>query len=146
MEPLVRPWQWEPRLVGRRQELSVCPVLSRDLFGLHPEEGNMWALPSRPPGPTGTRPPAAVLTVLCGPQSTSPSPDLQSRVQGQDRGRVFSLGKRRTLGPRCEADGASGDKAESQCGDRCEEHRSPGLEGGETLYKWVPLDFVYKSQ
>lgn len=137
----VGPWQWEPK-VGWTQAGALCPVLPRDLFALHPEEGNMWALPSCPPGPTGTRPPAAVPMVSCGPQSTSPSPDPQSRVQGQDGGRVFSLGKRRTLGPRCEADGAGGEKAENQCGDRCGKHRSPGLNGGTILYGCLRMSSI----
>lgn len=101
-----------PGLVGGRQELSVCPVLSRDLFGPHPEERTMWALPSRPPDLTGTRPPAAAGSVVWAPEHV-PHPDPQSRVQGQDWRRGFSLGKQRTLSPRCEADGAGREKAES---------------------------------
>lgn len=97
-------WQWDTGLVGGRQELPVCPAPSCDFPEIRPEEGNIWVHPAAP------REPAAVVTVPHGPRAGR---------RDQAWGRIFSLGKRRTLqagcltcaGPCCAASGAGGEKA-----------------------------------
>lgn len=133
-----------PGLVGGRQELSVCPVLSRDLFGPHPEERTMWALPSRPPDLTGTRPPAAALAVSSGPQSTSPTRIHRAGCRARIGGGASLWANRRLLVPAVRQTGLA--EKRQKVSVEIGVGSTAGLDGGKSLYTWVPSDVVYKSR